>query len=127
MAAEPAPAPQATAPPPPPRPARLQNLRVYYINLEHQAGRNSRMQAVLAKHGLAGCAHRVEALTPQHPAVLALLEEYPGKRPGQTACAQSHISVWERVVRRLRCQPPPPAAEAPVLAPHHARRPPSTR
>ena len=27
----------------------------------------------------------------------ALLEEYPQKRGSQTACSQSHISVWERI------------------------------
>jgi hypothetical protein len=42
---------------------------------------------------------RFEAITPHHPAVVALREEYPAKRAGQTACSQSHLGAWAEVAK----------------------------
>lgn len=71
-------------------------MRTFCINVDARKDRWARMQEVFRKHELQGVT-RIPACTPADPDVQEMLCEYPHKRPGQTACAFSHISTWRHV------------------------------
>ena len=71
--------------------------RCFYINLDSRPDRRKQMEGELRKAGIADITTRVAALTPRHPEVAAIAQEFPGKSAGYHANAASHAEVWELI------------------------------